>query len=75
MRWPIVPGTGGVRKARHGAQGRGKSGGVRVVYYLHTAGPSAYLITVFAKKDRDNLNEADKAALKKFVKAIKDTSN
>ena len=75
LRWPVIPGTGGVRKARHAASGRGKSGGVRAVYYLRTKGPSVYMLTVFAKKDRDNLSEADKAAFKKFVKVIKDTAN
>jgi len=31
----IMPETGGVRKLRWGVQGRGKSGGVRVIYYYH----------------------------------------
>ena len=30
---PVIPGTGGVRKARWSRQGKGKSGGVRVIYY------------------------------------------
>ena len=75
LRWPVIQGTGGVRKARHAAHGRGQSGGVRVAYYLHVKGPSVYMLTVYAKKDRDNLNEADKAALKQFVKAIKAAEN
>jgi len=29
-----IPGTGGVRKVRFAARGKGKSGGVRVVYYF-----------------------------------------
>lgn len=31
--WPIIPGTGGVRKARAARGGRGKSGGARIIYY------------------------------------------
>lgn len=31
----IMQGTGGIRKLRWSAQGRGKSGGVRVIYYYH----------------------------------------
>jgi hypothetical protein len=31
--YPVIPGTGGVRKARWRRQGKGKSGGVRVIYY------------------------------------------
>jgi mRNA-degrading endonuclease RelE of RelBE toxin-antitoxin system len=30
-----IVGTGGVRKVRYGAMGRGKSGGVRVIYYFY----------------------------------------
>ena len=30
---PIVPGSGGVRKLRWGLRGRGKRGGIRVIYY------------------------------------------
>ena len=32
----LIEGTGGVRKLRRGRDGRGKSGGVRVVYYFHS---------------------------------------
>ena len=32
----LMQGTGGIRKLRWAAQGRGKSGGVRVIYYYHT---------------------------------------
>jgi mRNA-degrading endonuclease RelE of RelBE toxin-antitoxin system len=31
----IMQGTGGIRKLRWSAQGRGKSGGVRIIYYYH----------------------------------------
>ena len=34
---PIVPGSGGVRKVRWGLRGRGKRGGIRVIYYWKTA--------------------------------------
>ena len=31
----LMQGTGGIRKLRWSAQGKGKSGGVRVIYYFH----------------------------------------
>ncbi|MBV8165173.1 MAG: addiction module toxin RelE, partial [Alphaproteobacteria bacterium] len=31
----VIEGTGGVRKVRFAAKGRGKSGGVRVIYYFY----------------------------------------
>jgi len=31
----IMQGTGGIRKLRWSAKGKGKSGGVRVIYYYH----------------------------------------
>ena len=69
--WPVIPGTGGIRKARHAAKGRGKRGGIRAAYYLHTKGPTVYMLTVYAKNERSDLSESDKAALKQIVKAIK----
>jgi hypothetical protein len=35
----LIPETGGVRKVRWGRQGSGKRGGVRVIYFYHTATP------------------------------------
>lgn len=32
----VIPGTGGVRKVRWGVSGRGKRGGIRVIYFLRT---------------------------------------
>ncbi|MCG8358748.1 MAG: type II toxin-antitoxin system RelE/ParE family toxin [Kiloniellales bacterium] len=71
LRWPLVQGTGGVRKARVARPGGGKSGGLRTAYYFHAKGPTVYMLTVYAKNEMDNLSDADKAALMKLVKAIK----
>ncbi|BBI63871.1 toxin RelE [Vreelandella sulfidaeris] len=45
----IVQGTGGIRKLRWSAQGKGKSGGVRVIYYYHNGSVPLFLLTVFGK--------------------------
>ena len=33
---PVISGTGGVRKARWGRQGKGKRGGVRAIYFYRS---------------------------------------
>jgi len=45
----VVPDTGGVRKMRWGIAGRGKRGGVRVIYFLRTRQEEIWLLTLYAK--------------------------
>ena len=67
----VIRGTGGIRKLRWGGSGRGKRGGIRTIYFYH-AGPEAiYLLTAYAKADRDDLTPTDKKALSRLVTAIK----
>ena len=47
----VVPGTGGLRKLRIPLKGRGKRGGGRVIYWYHSEGYPAVLLTVFAKSE------------------------
>lgn len=39
----VIPGSGGIRKLRWAVKGRGKRGGLRVIYYLHAASTRANL--------------------------------
>lgn len=48
----IVRESGGVRKLRWGVGGRGKRGGVRVIYYWKTAKDEIWLLTLYAKNER-----------------------
>ena len=41
----VIRGTGGLRKHRHAAKGRGKNGGVRVIYYYHDQAMPVFLCT------------------------------
>ena len=67
---PVIRGTGGIRKLRWAGSGRGKRGGIRVVFYQ--AGPDViYLLTACAKADREDLTPADSKALTRLVAAIK----
>lgn len=51
----VVPGSGGVRKARWGNIGRGKSGGVRVIYFNRLANGEIWLLLVYGKSVRENI--------------------
>ena len=63
----LIEGTGGVRKLRWARDGRGKSGGVRVIYYFHSEAMPLYLLTMFAKNERPNLSKAERNALAGLV--------
>lgn len=63
----LIEGTGGVRKLRWGRDARGKSGGVRVVYYFHSEAMPLYLLTMFAKAERVNLSQAERNELRELV--------
>jgi hypothetical protein len=51
----VIPGSGGCRKLRWRAQGRGKRGGYRVIYFLRTAAGSIVLVLLYAKNVRDDV--------------------
>ncbi|MGD0838391.1 MAG: type II toxin-antitoxin system RelE/ParE family toxin [Polyangia bacterium] len=55
--------TGGIRKVRVVIGGRGTSGGVRVVYYYHSDIMPVFLLTLFAKNEKDNLSKSERNIL------------
>lgn len=66
----VMEGTGGIRKLRWTRAGRGKSGGVRVIYYFHDVSMPLYLLTVFGKNEKANLSKAERNSLSRAVKAL-----
>ena len=56
----LIPGTGGVRKLRWALEGRGKSGGARVIYFHHDAGMPLFALTAYAKNERADLSQQDR---------------
>ena len=66
----LLEGTGGIRKLRWRRGSRGKSGGVRVIYYFHDDSMPLYLLTMFAKGDRANLSRSERNALAALVHAL-----
>lgn len=51
----VIRGSGGVRKIRWSRPGSGKSGGVRVIYLVRTEQGEVYLLTLFAKSEKENI--------------------
>lgn len=51
----VVPGSGGVRKLRWGVAGRGKRGGVRVIYFARAAKGVTWMLTIHAKNEAENI--------------------
>jgi len=66
-----MQGTGGIRKLRWSAQGKGKSGGVRVVYYYHNGTMPLFLLTVFGKGEKANLSKSERNELAKFTALLR----
>jgi hypothetical protein len=53
-----VPGSGGVRKLRWAQPGRGKRGGVRVIYYAKLREGVIWMLTIYAKNEQENIAAA-----------------
>jgi hypothetical protein len=51
----VVPESGGIRKVRWSRPGSGKSGGVRVIYFVRSTEGEVVLLTLYAKAKTDNL--------------------
>jgi len=66
----LIKGGGGIRKLRHAIQGRGKSGGVRVIYYWIKDNQQIYMLVVYPKSKKDNLTDKETAILREFVKEL-----
>ena len=67
---PLIPGTGGFRKARWRRPGVGKSGGVRVIYYFMVRPDLVFLADIYAKNEKENLTHAERNQLKKIASEI-----
>lgn len=66
----VIAGTGGVRKLRFGLQGRGKRGGIRVLYVYAKHEQRIYFLLGYAKNVRETLTQGEKNALKAWVQEL-----
>jgi hypothetical protein len=68
----VMPGTGGCRKLRWKKPGSGKSGGYRVITYFAGDDVPVFLLSVFGKGDKANLNQAERNDIRKFTAQLAD---
>jgi hypothetical protein len=66
----VMEGTGGLRKLRFidSRRGKGKRGGLRVIYFRWEAGSQIWLYTVYDKDERDDLSPQQRTVLKAMLK-------
>lgn len=66
----LIQGAGGLRKLRWARGGRGKSGGVRVIYFYHSESMPLYLLAVFGKNEKADLSAEERNLLANAARAL-----
>jgi mRNA-degrading endonuclease RelE of RelBE toxin-antitoxin system len=71
----VIPGLGGLRKARWSqkSRGKGKRGGVRIIYFLALSAELVLLLDVYSKNEKEDLTNGDKKLLRQRLEKIKDS--
>ena len=67
----VMEDLSGIRKVRFAAKGKGKSGGVRVIYFFQTEATPLYALMIYAKNEKSDLSGEDRKAMRAIVEAIK----
>lgn len=67
----VMEGTGGIRKLRFSdkRRGKGKRGGLRVIYYWWAEGSQFWLFTLYDKDEMSDLTPSQRKILKEMIKA------
>lgn len=63
----LIAGSGGLRKIRWGMPGRGKRGGVRVIYYWKSATGQIFLLFLYPKNVRSDLSPSELRTLRRLI--------
>ena len=66
----LIKSGGGIRKLRFALPGRGKSGGVRAIYYWLKDDGQIYMLLIYPKSKKDNLTDQETAILRELVKEL-----
>ena len=69
-RGDLIRQGGGIRKVRFAAQGKGKSGGIRVIYYWLKNDGQIYMLLAYPKSKKDTLTDQETAILRDLVKEL-----
>ena len=66
----LIPGTGGLRKLRFADErrGKGKRGGLRVIYYWWDSSLQFWLFTIYDKDEMSDLTKTQREMLKQMIK-------
>src|SRR5580700_11434809 len=65
-----IIGTGGIRKLRWGGKGKGKRGGLRIIYYFYNLSAPLFLLTVYGKGVQEDLTSKQKSKLTTLANAL-----
>lgn len=65
----VIRGSGGLRKVRWRAKGRGKRGGSRVIYFWAVDDHQILMLLIYPKNVQDDLSREQLSALRKVVEA------
>ena len=71
MAGDVIQGTGGARKVRIPLEGRGKSGGGRVIYVDVVIREQIYLLMAYPKNVQTDLSQDQKKMMRKLIEIIK----
>ena len=66
-----ISGTGGIRKIRWAGKGKGKRGGVRVIYYFYNESAPVFLLTVYGKGEKEDLTPEQEKQMSRLAKILK----
>lgn len=71
-RWPVIAGTGGLRKARVARPGTGKRGGARTIYYYWVSEDLILMLHVYAKSAQEDVDASEKKTLAHMLALFKE---
>jgi mRNA-degrading endonuclease RelE of RelBE toxin-antitoxin system len=65
---PVIPGSGGLRKVRWGSRGKGKRGGLRLIYFWDKPTETYYMLFLYRKNEQGDLTKAQVQVLGRLVR-------
>lgn len=65
----LIKGSGGLRKIRQAAKGKGTRGGSRVIYYFAVAKEMFFMLDIYDKSEKEDLSQSEIKELRSIVEA------